>query len=221
MRSAALPVGLLSWVGGLAGRFLGTVGQDVVNLVHWAVKGVIAIFGFVFHAVGRAWLDVGGAALNLARYAEDFGRAVWWRLRHLFLVVIPSLARWIRYEAVRLVKLIGHWVNVLIRFVNQLRAWAVREFNAARNWVITHIYRPLLRSLTIAWHWILHEGAVVWFYISHPDKLAALIFWHLIDFLEANAWRAATRLGRFGLALLRANARRVAATLEDIADAIL
>lgn len=214
-------MGLLSWIGGLAGRFLGTVGQDVVNFVHWSIKGVIAIFGFVFHAVGRAWDDVGGAALNLYHYVGEFTRAVWWRLRYLFRVAIPRLFRWIGHEITRVIKLLDHWVNRLLAFLRALRAWAVREFNAVRSWVITHIYRPLLRSLTAAWHWLEHEGAILWFYITHPDKLAALLFWHITDFLEANAYAAARRLGRFFLALFMANARRVAAVLEDIAHAIL
>jgi hypothetical protein len=214
-------VGLLSWVGGLAGRFLGTLGQDTINLVHWAVKGVVSVFGSVFHLVGRAWDDVGGATLNLARYVGDFVRAVWWRLRHLFLVVIPSLWRTLWRQVTRLIKLIDHWVNKLLAFLRALRAWAVREFNALRSWVVVHIYRPLLRSLTLAWHWIEHEGATVWFYISHPDKLAAFLFWHIVDALENNAWGAARRLGRFVMALFLANARRVALLLEDIVHAIL
>lgn len=60
-----------------------------------------------------------------------------------------------------------------------------------------------------------------WWWVTHPDQLAAVLFWYLVRELETNAWDAGRYLGEFILSLIWHNARRVLATLEAIVAAVL
>lgn len=77
-----------------------------------------------------------------------------------------------------------------------------------------HVWQIVTHDIP-AWAW------TAWWWVTHPDKLAAVLFWHLIRLLEDNAWIVAGILGKFVLALILRNARRVAGALEQIVTAIL
>jgi len=96
-----------------------------------------------------------------------------------------------------------------------------RTFNDVTGWVVRDIWGPLKRFLDMTWCDLLKWGYTAWYYITHPDKLAALIFWYIVSLLEVNAWEAAKLLGTFVTALFLHNIRRVALLLEDIISAVL
>ena len=84
------------------------------------------------------------------------------------------------------------------------------------RWVSTHIIKPLL----VAWHWVIHEGAIVWHYLTHAADLVAFFWDALIAKLEHEAWNVADKLGTFFLALIVKNLLRFAHLIEDIIDAV-
>lgn len=60
-----------------------------------------------------------------------------------------------------------------------------------------------------------------WWWVTHPDDLASVLFWHLVKWLEARAWEAGKYLGEFFLSLITHHVRRLALLVEDIVRAIL
>lgn len=84
------------------------------------------------------------------------------------------------------------------------------------KWINTNIVAPLLSVV----HWVTHEGAVIWNYISHPDLLAQYLFSHLVKELERLAWETGKTLGTFFLALIIHNLRRFVILIEDIVNAV-
>lgn len=87
---------------------------------------------------------------------------------------------------------------------------------ALLNWINVHIVKPLLDAI----HWITHEGAIIWNYISHPDLLARYLFAALVKELERLAWQTARQLGTFFLALIVHNLRMFVILIEDIINAV-
>lgn len=111
-----------------------------------------------------------------------------------------------------------HWA---VREFMLVRHWVSELIDAVRSWVINDIWKPLDRSLLAAWHWIGHEGSILWFYITHPEKLVDLIWEAIIVRLERDAWSLGQRLGTFFFALIWHNLKRAVLLLEDILTAVL
>lgn len=69
--------------------------------------------------------------------------------------------------------------------------------------------------------WINKEGYEVYYYISHPDKLASLVIDGIVAQAEADAFATAEKLGKFFGALIYKHLDAFLKMLEDILDAIL
>lgn len=93
------------------------------------------------------------------------------------------------------------------------RTFADGAFKFARN-----VFRMIERIVT---YWIPHYAIYAWWWITHPDKLAARLGWHIVSWIERESWAVAGRLGKFTLHLITRNARHVAALMEEIVTAVL
>lgn len=58
-------------------------------------------------------------------------------------------------------------------------------------------------------------------WVTHPEQLARVLFWHLVRMAEDNAFTVARYLGSFAISLAWHHADELAKTAEDIIDAIL
>jgi hypothetical protein len=86
---------------------------------------------------------------------------------------------------------------------------------------LAHFAAAVTHQLTrIITYYIPHYAIYAWWWITHPEQLAKRLFWHLINVLEANAWKAAERLSVFALQLVRRNVRHLVALAEDIFTAV-
>lgn len=82
--------------------------------------------------------------------------------------------------------------------------------------------REFFRNINRIVNWWLPRFAVTaWWWVTHPDDLASVLFWHLVKWLESRAWEAGRYLGNFALALITRNVGRVARLAEEIITAVL
>jgi hypothetical protein len=84
--------------------------------------------------------------------------------------------------------------------------------------VLAEHTRELIRLFTYD---IPHFAETAWWWVTHPAQLAEALGWHLVRWLEDNAWTAADYLGQFALALILRNVRRIAHLAEHVITAIL
>lgn len=70
-------------------------------------------------------------------------------------------------------------------------------------------------------HWIPKYAFTAWWWVTHPEQLASVLFWWLVHYLERRAWTAARYLGGFFLALIIHHVRHVLALAEDVLAAVL
>lgn len=212
---------MLNWLSGFIGRWAGSVDSKVRDLVHWAVHALASVVYTVFGLVGHAWSGMVGAAEWVAGQLGALAVELYHQLWAIIKRDMPWLARAItaaRTLAVHLYNLVTAWAwreiraleNLLGRLINDVRQWAYRD-----------LYLPLLQLARDARRDIQAWAVPAFFYITHPDKLAALLGDSLVTWLEANAWRVGRRLGTFTLALVMHNARQLAATVEAIVAAVL
>lgn len=95
---------------------------------------------------------------------------------------------------------------------------AVRTFEQVTVLWTEAVWHQVVLIVT---HYIPAFAMVAWWWVTHPDELAHVLLWHVLKWLEQEAWTAAQYLGEFILALLVRNLRRVLLVLETVVAAIL
>lgn len=200
---------------------VGAVGDPVASFVRDMIHGVFGFLHTIFGHVIDAWPDLWHMFRNVWHEIDKFGTWVGHLFRYLYHVWIPQIVRWIRRlitQVIHDLMALYHWA---VREFARFRHWVAALFDAFRYWVINNIWKPLYKSLLAAWHWIDHEGSVLWFYITHPAKLVDLIWEALIERLERDAWSLGHRLGTFFFALIYHNLKRAVLLAEDILNSVL
>lgn len=147
-----------------------------------------------------------------ASWVNTVVRGIWTFLTSLFRGVIDAWNDF--YKASQA---LGHGLALLASSTWHWVTWFLDVFwRQWLKWVEDHIIKPLL----VAWHWVIHEGAIVWHYLTHAADLVAFFWDALIAKLEHESWTVAEKLGDFFLALVVKNLRRFAELVEDILDAV-
>lgn len=199
----------------------GAIDDTIRGWVRDLINGLYGYLHLIFGPLITAWDKLVHAGWLVWHTVNSWIDEVVFAIARLYLRIIPDLIQWARDT-----------INTVQRYAEDVYNFAVRELNALRQfvlsliaelttWVTTHVYDPLKAWVDTALHWIANEGATVWHYISNPVDLVELIWDHLIDKLEAEAWNVASKLGRFALSLVARNLTRFAALAEDILNAIL
>ncbi len=212
---------MLSWIKDFVGRWAGRVSGDVIDLVHWAVHALAGVVYTVFHHVGQAWHDMFAAGNWLRQTAWLFGIEVFHHLRHIVVVDIPHLFDWARARLAALEHWALAWIHRILSDLAALRHWAASALDSLRHWAASALdaLRHWAASIIdMLWRKYIYPA---WYLVTHPDKLAAILFWWLVGLLEDNAWAVGRRLGQFTVALVWHNALRLAQLAEDILNAVL
>jgi len=209
------------WIANVTGWGILNVGGTVSQWVRDIIHGLWGWLSSVFNHVGDAWSEIWQSGNAIWLSVQHFGLANLAVLWHIINKQIPRVFEW----AFNHFKDLLAFANRIWRDLNQWVAQLIQRIKKAiddlTRWVIVHVWTPLKNDFLQAWHWITTNGALVLFYITHPDKLAALIFDSLIHLLEREAWNVAPVLGKFFLALILHNAKRFLILLEDIVSAVL
>lgn len=71
------------------------------------------------------------------------------------------------------------------------------------------------------YNWLNKEGHIVYYYISHPDKLATLVVNGVVAQIESEAMVNAEKLGKFFLSLIMKHLPALLKVIEDVLDAVL
>jgi hypothetical protein len=212
---------VISWITGWVGRFLGLVSDATIALVHWALHAVVTAVEFVFSDVAKAWRAYWAAVTALERACFDFGAAVFGLAVKVLKYWIPRLIADLKAAALALWHGI-HWVwSHAVALVNDLRKLAWSWILSLWHMVLRDVWKPLHDFAGHLYHLILAWAYVAWWWITHLDRLAEALVFHLAASIERHAWELAGLLGRFLTALVLHNARRLVQLAEQILAAVL
>src|SRR5712692_1859202 len=196
---------MLGWLDRVFHWGVTNIGGTIIRWVRDLIHVVWGMLRSIFGNVALAWHDIFAAANWIWTTSQKFGAAVLGRFFYILHVVLPFIVRWAGREL--------QWLST---FIVMVWKWGIREtqriwsalWHAIADvikWTVVHIYDPLFRSLALAWHWIQHEGTILWFMITHPDKLVDILWDALIAKLEADAWNVGAKVGGFLFALIMHN----------------
>lgn len=207
---------MIGWIERIFHWGVVNIGGTVVGWVRDFIHGLYGFLHTAFSLVKRAWRDMWTDVHHLWVEADRFGHEVWRAIWHTLHKVIPDLTSWLRWligKVEKYAKYVLHWA---VTRAEWLLHKIEHEITFVIRWVRAHIWDPLWKDIHLAWKWIFHNGRILWYYITHPDKLVGLIFDHLIATLEREAWKLGKLLGGFFLGLVLHNAKRFALLIEDI-----
>jgi len=163
--------GIIKWIEHFFSRTITAVEKWVLRAIHAVYSYITRLFDDLRRAVNDVWKSL----VNFGRAVDKFLARVVTFANWIVRKYIPSVISW----AVRNFDSLLNDVRHIIDWVGK---WIARLYNdivsAVRNitaWVIAHIWQPLFDAITIAWHWITHEGYFVWRIITHPDLLMKII----------------------------------------------
>jgi len=189
--------------------------------VHWAVHALASVVYTVFGNVGGIWRDLASAWGLFNRMLDKYLPEVWDAFRRVFLQDLPALWRWITGRVAALGRLIDALYNKALAFARNLYSQAVHLITQLTKWVIQNVLDPLTAAFRQAWHWITHEGALVFYYLTHPPALARLILAALIQAAEDAFWTISAPVAEFIWHLVLHQARRLVQLAEQILAAVL
>lgn len=183
-------------------NFINNLFKSVVNDVkavwNWILKTISAVYSFIdreFQVVERYATDVYHYLDGLFHTAWNFIVQVYNYAKSIVDVVIRDVVSWVTRIYNDVYGFAKGVYEQLVQWVDYLKHLIASAIDDVRAWIINDIWNPLFNSIKSALSWILHEGAMMYDLLTHPDRLAALLGSYL--------WRA-------GLGLIKAGAKPIA-----------
>lgn len=211
---------MFSWISRMFDAVSGRIDSTVAGWVRDLVSGLYGFLHTIFGHVIGGWENLYHDVSGFIDRAIQLSVHVLVVLATILHHVIPTLHRLLS-DFIRMVfKYARDVYHFTVTAIDDLRKWTQAALNDLHRFVVNDVYDPLFKSLTGAWHWITHEGALVFFYITHAPQLVDLFWDALIAKLEAEAWNIAQKLGSFALSLVVRNLGRFVSLVEDILNAV-
>lgn len=212
---------MLSWLARLFKDAANRVPEPMRSWAYSMSRGVASVAHTVFNHVAGQWIAFFTNASVWYVYWLRFVNAVYDFAEHVIRVALPNIVQFLANQ-IGALKL--DYLKRIARtwdYINQQVASLIRRINSLRTWVEKEVFWKLLalirinRDLIQKWAW------PPYYYITHPDELAARLFWHLWDYFERNVWAVAVRLGVLIVRLALTQALRFFLVIEGIIARII
>lgn len=207
---------MLSWVSKVLKQAKGDVSAAAHHLIYTLLHGVTGILHALFGNVEKEWKRLWSIALSFDHGLWYFVRAVGHGLHHILCVMIPHLATWIWGVIVGLAKEVEKFVKWMLSKVDYILKLIDHEIDALRDWVLQHIWDPLFGYIKDLYDKLTKWAYTAWYYITHPQKLADLLFWYLWNTFTRQIDSALLRMGDWLTRWFLANVIKAAAIVETI-----
>lgn len=165
---------MLNWLKGLYNGAKGVLS----DIEKWVVGALNVVYSYFDNLISQAWRGIqtlANAVNNAIAKIESTLYSLYTSIQWVITKGIPQLANWALNELRKLADYIKAVYNWALGELKRLETWARGEFDKLTQWVIHHIWDPLWTAITSTVKWIEKEGAFVYYLLTHPDKLAALL----------------------------------------------
>lgn len=171
---------MLNWLKGLyngAGGVLSSVEK-------WIVGALNTVYSYFDNLISQLWTGLQRLANALNNYVYKLEQSLYslYTLAQWIITKgIPQLANWALNELGRLRDYARSIYDWAVKQLAYLEAWAQGELNRLLQWVLRNVWDPLWSAITNVIKWIEHEGAFVYYLLTHPDKLAAVLAQYVLS----------------------------------------
>lgn len=190
----------------------------------WVLNIIYAVIGVqqgIDERVNRAWQMMYQAGVDgwtgLTAFAQGVGSYFYMLRRHY----IPDIWRRIAYNEHDIWSGLARWVHYLHVLINKNHDLIIRTSRDDRNWATRYIYDPLHTWVEYLNGQLKKYLYPVWYYISHPQALADLIYFNLLYSFERNWFATGLYLGRWLFQQVMVNALPDLQLIEKLLSEIL
>jgi hypothetical protein len=209
--------------GWLKSIYNGAIGK-LSDVERWIVGAINAVYSFFNGLIQQVWIAiqaVGYAIQWYVRILSETLNSLNTLAEYILTKVIPSVVSWATNE---LAKLRNFAVGVYNWAVSQIRLLGtvlLAEIQKVVQWVLRNVWDPLYNLIKGILHWITNEGAYVYYLLTHPDKLAALLGKYILGSWIALGQRYAKPFVKWLVHNMLSQASWLGGLLEDIIVSIL
>lgn len=212
---------MFDWLHNTVYSLFGSVSGSVKDFVHSVLKGLIGALNAVAGRAWTAWWDLLWGAYTLVTGITGFVQAVYSRLWLILNQYINSLLQDVAALWSQIWRSVAHIFDTVWGWVVTIRDYLWQQIESARQWVIENVWAPL-------WGWVqdIYDKLTRWawmayWYITHPDDLARVLFWSLVNAFARDAFFVARIVGDWLLRTILANIPRSLGLIETIIKDVL
>lgn len=207
---------MITWLYNLIFGQSYAVSGDTRNLIWDALHGFTSWVQKILQNTSDAWQNIYMRMWNLDSGTWGFGQAVYWKFWRLYKQDIP----FIKKEASDRSDQIFHWANNYIGYVinrvNSIRSEAWLWIVGLTFMVVHVIIPPIMALLHTLADQMLKWAFVAWDLVTHPPKLASLLFWPLFAIFKVNPFAIGRTIGDWALKLVLAEFIKSSQLVEEI-----
>lgn len=189
----------------------------------WIVGAINAVYSFFNGLIDKVWQGI----QSLAHAVQGIVDTIWQQLVSLYHLIrwvidvgIPELARWAQNELNKVRDFINRVLDWIGSQLTKLGNWVLSELNKLAQWIITHVWDPLWNLIQDVKRWIETNGVYVYYLLTHPDKLAALLGKWLLANIVSLGIRSSKPFISWLLHNMISESSLVGRTLEDIISSL-
>lgn len=190
---------MLHWIHKVLHKARGHVGRQVHHLIYTLVHGAIGHIIAIFNQTRKGWRYLARRTYDFEHHLWHLGQEIDDALHYAICVLARDMAHWIIRE------IVYAWTGLRVlakdtrRLDDYLKHLIHSLIDDVRDWALRHIWDPLWAWVQQLIAWAKDWAFTAWYYITHPEKLAALLFWYLIAYLERHIVDVIERVGEWAL----------------------
>lgn len=206
---------MLNWL-----RSIYNGGKGVLtDIEKWLAGAINAVYSYFGGLINQIWSGISVLSNSLdsfVKWVENGISDLYHLAQWIIDVGIPRIVNWAENELAKLASYLAQLRDWAISELKSLGNWALGELNKLAQWVLKNVWDPLWNAVSGVIRWVQKEGAYVYYLITHPDKLAAI----LGQYVLANAMSLGRKFAKPFVKWLVHNMVRevpsIASVIEDI-----
>lgn len=189
----------------------------------WLTGAISAVYSYFDHLINQLEDALNWLERQINQYISDIERAIsdaWNAVQWVIRVGIPQAVKWLENEIAKAYNYavgLYHWA---LSELQRLENWALGELEKLYQWVLKNVWDPLWNAIQNVVRWVEKEGAYVYYLLTHPDQLAALLGKYLLASWMGLASRYGKVFARWLLHNMLHDTPWVANLLEDIISSL-
>lgn len=174
-----------------------------------------------FAGILNALLNLAGSARDLRNQTGAFNQAVagklWWLYRWGFVALRQQVfAKFLTDERWE-----SQWHDRIAGWIADVRSSLASDIASLIKWVTVAILIPFTLALHTLAKQMIEWAFAAWDLLTHPPRLAGILFWPLFGVLAADPWAVGRTIGDWLVKLVYQNMLRSVTLLEQIMADVL
>lgn len=155
----------------------------LTTIERWVVGAINVVYSYFSALISQLWTGLQSLANAVNKFVGEVELSLYnlyTQAQWIITKGIPQLANWVLNELNKLGAYIYSVYNWAVKELAWLETWAQNELTKLTEWVLKNVWDPLWNAITSAVKWIETEGAYVYYLLTHPDQLAAILGAYLL-----------------------------------------